>query len=215
MLFRGGLIFLADSFALAAVMLGASICGGNNAFAMLRPRLTLAVKFIEFAPHSESDGPALTRGQADKVIETINQEYAQCGLSLVLGDYEKIDPATIGLPYRLDSMSELESVRQAFNDPRYLVVIDTGPWNHARMGSANAWTAMPGDQPSGAVLEGPVASDAPVLAHELGHYLGLEHISDLTDMMNPVIYSNSTLILSDQCQQMLHTAQADRSLALR
>src|SRR6185312_15046001 len=122
------------------------------------------------------------------------QEYAQCGMAVKLEQYQQVDPASQGLPNGLTSMDQLDPIRTAFDDPKYLVVINTGAWDHNQMGAANAWTAMPGENPSGAVIEGPVASDAPIVAHELGHYLGLDHVSDQTDMMNPIIYPNSTTI---------------------
>src|SRR3712207_7041357 len=51
---------------------------------------------------------------------------------------------------------------------RSLLVVNTGAWNHSTMGSPNAWTAMPGDSgPMGAVIEAPVATFAPIVAHEL------------------------------------------------
>jgi hypothetical protein len=59
---------------------------------------------------------------------------------------------------------------------------------------------MPGGGgPFGAILERPVASFANIIAHELGHYLNLYHVSDATDIMNPIIYSSSTKLTSSQC----------------
>jgi predicted Zn-dependent protease len=83
------------------------------------------------------------------------------------------------------------------------------------MGSANAWTAMPGQTPSGAVLESRVADNANIIAHEVGHYLSLDHTSDQSNLMNPIIYDNSTTITEQQCQDMRHTAVTVRAGAIR
>jgi hypothetical protein len=40
---------------------------------------------------------------------------------------------------------------------------------------------------------------ANIIAHELGHYMNLAHVSDQTNLMNPVIYASSNTITSDQC----------------
>lgn len=175
--------------------------------------LTLAVKFVEFK--DSSGNVPLTQDQAAQVVNGINQMYAQCGMAVKLDQYQQVDPASLKLPSGLASMDQLDPIRSAFDDPKELVVINTGAWDHGSMGSANAWTAMPGQNPSGAVIEGPVASDAPIVAHELGHYLGLDHVSNQADMMNPIIYPTSILITQDQCQTMQDTARGARVQALR
>ena len=38
-----------------------------------------------------------------------------------------------------------------------------------------------------------------IIAHELGHYLNLLHVSDSSALMNPVIYSSSKSLYSSQC----------------
>jgi hypothetical protein len=83
------------------------------------------------------------------------------------------------------------------------------------MGPANAWTAMPGQQPAGAVLEAPVATNDNITAHELGHYLGLDHARDQAELMNPIIYKDSVRITAAQCEQMRATAASSRAGAIR
>jgi hypothetical protein len=83
------------------------------------------------------------------------------------------------------------------------------------MGTPNAWTAMPGSSPSGTVIEGRVAAYPEMIAHELGHYLNLEHVKDATDLMNPIIYRTSTRLSPDQCENVRKTALTSRALAIR
>ena len=136
-----------------------------------------------------------------------------------LEEYEQVDPARYGLGRKLSSPDEMDSVRTPFDSSRHLVVIHTGAWDHAAtspMGKANAWTAMPGQFPAGAVLEAPVASNGNITAHELGHYLGLDHSrDDGAELMNPIIYKDSVHITPAQCEQMRATALGSRAGAIR
>ena len=175
--------------------------------------IMLAVKFVEFA--DDKNTPVLSRDSANVVIAEINQIYSQCQLKLTLQDYQIVTPADVGLDYSTRSMDELDGIRAPFNTAKELVVINTGPWDHAGMGVANAWTAMPGETLSGAVIEAPVAGDAPLVAHELGHYLSLDHVADEGNIMNPIVYDTSKRIDPYQCLAMRQTAQSVLSLVIR
>jgi hypothetical protein len=74
---------------------------------------------------------------------------------------------------------------------------------------------MPGQQPAGAVLEAPVAGNDNITAHELGHYLGLDHAKNELELMNPIIYKKSIRLTPMQCQQMRQTALSSRTGAIR
>jgi hypothetical protein len=174
--------------------------------------LTLALKFVEFT----KDGKAiLSQDQAKTVVEGINHLYSQCNIRFKLEEYTTAEPAQHGLEYDTSSMDAMDKVRAPFDTDKALVVVNTGSWNHGNMGPANAWTAMPGQSPSGAVLEGPVADNANIVAHELGHYLNLDHVSDEANMMNPIIYGTSTAIGTAQCEEMRRTAVTVRAAAVR
>jgi hypothetical protein len=174
--------------------------------------MTLALKFVEF---TQGGKPVATQDTINKVVAGINQLYAQCNLKVKAEQVTQVDPAQYGLTYSESSMDVMEKIRTPFDDAKYLVVTDTGAWDHAAMGPANAWTAMPGQSPSGAVLESLVADNGNITAHELGHYLNLDHVSDESNMMNPIIYDASTHITSAQCQEMRNTAATVRAQALR
>ena len=88
-------------------------------------------------------------------------------------------------------------------DPDASGLVTTGTWD--RSGSlgettANAWTSMPGGGPYGSVLERPVGLNSHLIAHEIGHYMNLVHVSDSGAMMNPIIYSTSNRISATQCK---------------
>jgi hypothetical protein len=180
--------------------------------------MTLALKFVEFTDAKQGGRPVLTRPEAEKVVAGMNAVYAQCGMRLKLEEYTEVDPGKFGLARKLSSPDEMDSVRTPFDSDRYLVVIHTGAWDRkpkGAMGKVNAWTAMPGQLPAGAVLEAPVADNGNITAHELGHYLGLDHARDEDELMNPIIYKKSVRITPSQCARMRATAAASRAGAIR
>mgnify|MGYP003346147935 CR=1 FL=1 len=74
---------------------------------------------------------------------------------------------------------------------------------------------MPGASPSGAVVEAAAHHTPELIAHELGHYLGLHHEGEKTNLMNPVIYRDSTELSEAQCSNARKGALTVRSRALR
>lgn len=185
-----------------------------SAISATEASMVLAAKFVEYMDPS-TGAPVLSFEQAAILVDGVNKIYNQCGIKIKLDQYQTLDPATQSLPFSLSFMPDLDPIRKHFDDPHEIVVVNTGPWNHATIGTANAWTAMPGDQPAGAVIESTVATDAPVVAHELGHYLGLDHMKLATNAMNPIIYGDSTKFETWQCESMKKTAELARSGAIR
>ena len=97
-------------------------------------------------------------------------------------------------------------------------MVVTGNWDRAgELGGsgANAWTAMPGGGVLGAVLERAVARDANLVAHELGHSLGLGHEDEETNLMHPVIYPRSWRLAREQCAAARAASRRHRSRMLR
>jgi predicted Zn-dependent protease len=48
-------------------------------------------------------------------------------------------------------------------------------------------------------MESAVGTYANIIAHELGHYLNLDHWEDKANVMNAVIYEKSSKLLQEQC----------------
>jgi hypothetical protein len=178
-----------------------------------RSSILLALKVVSFSKEGKS--PVLDEKRLNKLVQDINSIYSICNIRFKLEDFSKIKPETYGLPFHLSSVEKMHEIRRPFDDPRYLVVIATGSWDHKKMGAANAWTAMPGESPAGAVLEEPVSTFAGIVAHEIGHYLSLNHLGDSTNVMNPIIYTNSNQLTASQCQNMRTTAVRFRGSAIR
>ena len=50
------------------------------------------------------------------------------------------------------------------------------------------------------MIERPVGTNGNLVAHELGHYLNLLHVSDSNALMNPIIYARSNRVYSSECE---------------
>jgi hypothetical protein len=163
-------------------------------------RLCVALKYVSY---NDSNGKSVvTQAQAADNVVKINKAWDQCGIGFQVEDYSAINPADMGLTYDTANMSELDSIRTALRANDKLLIVTTGEWDrNGTLGNtgANAWTTMPGDNLDGAVLEAEVSGFPLIIAHEIGHYLNLDHVSDTSDMMNPVIYDDSKKLTSDQC----------------
>jgi hypothetical protein len=162
--------------------------------------LCLALKYVGYK--ADDGTPTVSQNDAISNVKQINKLWNQCDLGFQIENYSAINPKDSGLKYNTANTSELDDIRKAESSDTALVVVTTGTWD--RSGSlgdtpANAWTAMPGESLYGAILEKPVGTFGNIVAHELGHYVGLDHVSDESDLMNPVIYDSSTQLTKDQC----------------
>ena len=178
--------------------------------------LTLALRYVSYVDGKGT--PVVSKDQATAMAAAVSKLYSVCHMQVRIDDYVAANPADVKLAFSPSTMGELDTVRNAWKDDKYLLVVNTGTWDHSGgLGAdgANAWTMMPGEGSSGAVLEAPVADNVNIVAHELGHYLNLDHVSDQSDLMNPVVYPDSTTITADQCQTMRASAQDARKDALR
>ncbi len=162
--------------------------------------ICLALKYVVY---KDGSGQALMSSEeVNKSVQGINKVWKQCNLAFQVDEFVSPSPEDYGLRFHTAENGELDEIRRNFDDNSTLLVVTTGPWN--RNGSlgytgANAWTSMPGEQLYGAILESTVKSFSNIIAHELGHYLNLQHVSDASDLMNPIIYDNSEYLNSDQC----------------
>lgn len=160
--------------------------------------ICLAVKWVSLTDSAGT--PSVSEAAAHETVEELNGVWTQCNLSFFVEKYVAADPDDYGLNYATTYSSELNGVRRAFADSTTLLVAITGTWNrYGTLGSANAWTMMPGGDPYGVVAEKPVGDNGNLIGHELGHYLNLGHVSDSYALMNPVIYGRSVNIYSSQC----------------
>lgn len=169
---------------------------------------------LKYSVYKDSDNKAVvSSSDAEKNIADINKVWSKCNMGFQIEEYNEIVPKDLGLEPTPSDMSELTKIRSDLDNDSTLLVVTTPEWNMG--GSANAWTAMPGEMPFGAVLESTVGTFANIIGHELGHYVGLDHESDSSNLMNPVIYDDSTELTPAQCETAREIASSDWERMLR
>jgi hypothetical protein len=185
-------------------------CGDSDS-----SHLCIALKYVTYKDVS-SGVATVSNAQAIQSISGVNSVWSQCHIQFFVESYTAVDARTYGLEYNSSTSDELQSVRNALADSNRLLIVTTGQWA-GTLGAqaANAWTVMPPIGAFGSVLEPSVAGFPNLIAHELGHYLNLEHAADHFNVMNPVVYSNSLNIIDSQCSEARATAISFWGAALR
>ncbi len=161
--------------------------------------ICLGIKYIVYA-NSYGQG-IVNQQEAFQNLEGINRVWSQCGIAFQIDQYLVANAQDYRLRYNPQEYDELNDIRRTFSDDVTLLVVTTGKWMGNLDGPANAWTNMPGEIVYGAVMESVVATFPNIIAHELGHYMNLDHnYSDTTNLMTQVIADNSVNLNQGQCQ---------------
>ncbi len=174
--------------------------------------LRLGIRYVVYLPTREPLPPAETsNAKLQELFKGINAIWSSCGIAfvpqLVVAEADR-SPRQNRAPAALD---ELFKIRHELKQDGSMLIAVTQPWNRAdSLGKtgANAWTAMPGTEDHGIIVEWPERWNSNLLAHELGHYLGLDHREKRSELMAPVIYRDSTGLSSEECTAARHTASA-------
>ncbi len=178
-------------------------CGSSNP-----NQICLAVKSVVYQDSNGS--PVVSSGAMKAAIQGVNALWSQCQLSFTLEEFLPIKPENYGLNFHLANSDEMTTIRSQFQDQPTLLTVTTGSWDRSGsigQTSANAWTQLPGTAPFGSIFESPVGGNSNLIAHELGHYLDLLHISDSAAIMNPIVYFTSRTIYTDECSTARRAAK--------
>jgi hypothetical protein len=172
-------------------------------------RICLSLKIVSY---QDSNGAtSINRADANTLVQQINNIWNTCNIAFELDQYESVDPTTVGLSYGGASESQLNSIRSQYSDSTSMLVAVPGPWT----GRTIAWTSMPGGGPFGTIVESQYGHNPMTVGHELGHYQGLYHISDSSNLMNPYIGSNTSALNTSQCNTARQTDQSDWQRMMR
>jgi hypothetical protein len=142
--------------------------------------------------------PVSTESDALENLQGTNDLGKSCGIQFQIEGYREVDPREHRLPYGGSAaMEACTRARKEFTGSSRFLLVTTGAWGTVK----NAWTASPGTRFHGAVMEGGIARGYPeIYAHELGHYLDLDHEdSDAWNLMSPVIRHSTHGLRPDQC----------------
>ncbi len=186
-----------------------ALSGGESFKTPSGDSLRLGIKYVVY--QDSKDQAVLNELEVKSSVEEINRVWGQCRIEFEIVEYLSVSPKQFGLREAPQDEAELTDIRNAFSDEGVLLVIATENWiRTGTLGNsrANAWTSMPGGPPYGVVLEKLVGAFANLLAHELGHYLGLLHVADQFGMMNPIVYNHSEFLSHEQCGIARRTAQS-------
>jgi hypothetical protein len=154
----------------------------------------LALKMIAY--RNGSIDPTLEKIEADVLVLGMNRVWRPCGIGFTLEVYQTVDPAGYSLSYSPDWRTESQRIRETFGDPERFLIVAVGPWNISTI----AVTQMPGTGPYGVLVEEEYATNELTVGHELGHYMGLYHIRDTSNLMNPYIGTGTEALTSTQCE---------------
>lgn len=174
---------------------------------------------LKYVVYKDSSGKAVvSESAAINNLAAINQIWSKCQIGFQIDHYVAADPNKNNLSFNTANYEDLEQIRRTFEDNSQLLVVTTGAWN--RNGSlggtgANAWTNMPGETNYGAILEAPVGTYPNIIAHEIGHYIGLDHAGATSNLMSPIIYETSTELDTSQCNEARATINSYWKAMLR
>lgn len=181
-----------------------NVAVGESCESSQSDKICLAMKWVVY---KDSNG-AVTANEAQSaaIVKKTNELFAQCKIGFQIETYAAVDPVDYGLSYGSASQNETTSIRRTFMNNNQILSVTTGPWGTA----VNAWTSMPGEGTYGAIMEKSIVEygNGIIYAHEFGHYLGLDHYSDQSDLMNSVIYTTSSKLTTAQCEQARDTAMS-------
>lgn len=174
----------------------------------VKGQLCLGLKLVVFVADVEE-----AHAEWDSLLETlaeVNGIWRQCKIQFQVDEYLPVDPKAVGLDYGVTEYDEFDGIRETFVDGTSLLVVATGPWDReGEMGdsSVSGWTLMPGDDLHGTVVEKPWHLDRNLLAHELGHYLDLDHTQDRKDLMAEVMNNRSEKLDREECARARRAAR--------
>jgi hypothetical protein len=137
----------------------------------------------------------ITETEALTLVSELNQVWSPCKIGFQLESYDHVNPTTRGLSMNPNWRSEGSQIRSAFNDQRSLLVVAVGQF----AASTIAVTEMPGYGPYGTLVESTYSKNALTVGHELGHYMGLYHLRNTSNLMNPYIGPHTELLSQSQC----------------
>jgi len=150
---------------------------------------------LRIVSYDEGNRTVLPYADALALVAELNQVWSQCKIGFELASYEHVDPATRGLSINPDWRSQGSQIRAAFNDQTGFLVVAVGQF----AASTIAVTQMPGVGPYGTLVESAYAANPLTVGHELGHYMGLYHLRNSSNLMNPYIGPHTAQLSQSQC----------------
>jgi hypothetical protein len=137
----------------------------------------------------------ITEEETRTLVQEMNSVWNPCKIGFQLEKYQAVNPTSVGLKYDPYWQTEATSVRAAFSDSQTFLVVAVGVLSSSTI----AVTQMPFSSPFGTLVEKGFARNSFTVGHELGHYMGLYHYRDSSNLMNPYIGTNTSGLSVSQC----------------
>ena len=153
----------------------------------------IGLKIVSFQDSSRVS--ILQQADAQELVRGMNAIWKPCDVSFQLESFLSIDPSDKNLSYSPNWKTESGQVRAAFEEKDTFLIVAVGPWANSTI----AVTQMPGTGPHGVLVEKDYARNPLTVGHELGHYQGLLHLRDNTNLMSPYIGPNTAKLSQAQC----------------
>jgi hypothetical protein len=168
-------------------------------------QLCIGLNYLAF--ETASGTPLVSQATAAQNVQAANVIWAQCKIAFQMESFQAVNGADYGIPLTGLSNADMATMRQDFASATDFVIMS---YTGTVPTGADAWTeeAGPGGVgPYGTIMDVSTATYTPILAHEIGHYLGLEDGSDTTNLMDLVVYASPDLLTSAQCATAVSVAQ--------
>jgi len=154
----------------------------------------MALKVVSY---EDSQMPSvLSEAKALELVDQMNAVWSPCKIGFQMESYLSINPITVGLDFHPNWRTQSTQVRSTFSDSQSFLVVATGSFSSATI----AVTQMPGYAPFGTLVEEQYADNPLTVGHELGHYMGLYHLRNSTNLMNPYIGPHTENLTASQCE---------------
>ncbi len=167
---------------------------------------------LKIVSYQDSAGvPVITEADAITLVNGMNAVWSQCNIAYQLEVYQLVDPNTRGLTYSPNWQTESDKIRTTFADNVRFLVVAVGPWSSGTI----AVTMMPESGIYGTIVDQQYSHNALTVGHELGHYQGLYHLNNSSNLMSPYIGANTSGLQTNQCSIARSTDNTDWPLMLR
>lgn len=152
-----------------------------------------------------SGNPIVPQSTAVSMVEQANTIWAQCNIQFQMESFQDVNASTYGVSSASASEADMTTLFTAFSSTTDFDILS---FSGTVPSGADAWTEEAGSgTPYGTIMDLSCDDYSPILAHELGHWLGLEDNSDTSNLMDLVVYSSPDTLTSDQCTTAIQTIQ--------
>ena len=172
------------------------ISGAESCHSTDPNHICIGVKVVSFVKNGKE---VLNHDQAIALISRVSKVWNQCNIGFQLEDYKAADPTASGLSYEVDWYNDGDTVRNAYQDTSRFLMVAAGKLTGSSNTTGVTWDAGTGDGFYGSLIDGAYAQDELTVAHEFGHYQGLYHVSDPSNLLYAYAEDYNHVLTSKQC----------------